>query len=317
MTTGELAGMLGAQLSGQAGVRLSGIESLEAAGPGDLSFVRSDKYAAAAAKSRAGALLVSKGVSLPAGVAAPVLVVDNADRSLVAILAAVRAHRLGPPATGRHPSAAIDERAELHDSVVVGANAVIEQGVRIGAGTSIGAGAVILRGTTLGERCAIGPNASIGHEGFGYVVDEATGARTLLPHVGGVRIGDDVDIGANSCVDRGKLSDTVIGSGTKIDNLVQIAHNCVLGEHVVICGQSALAGNVRVGDRTVIAGQVGVGDNVTIGSDVVIMAQSGVTRNMPAAGVYFGIPARPRDTVVREIATIRRITRERFKAGER
>ncbi len=311
ITTGELAGLLGAELSGAPDVALSGIEPLDAAGAGDLSFVRSHDYAAAAAKSDAGALLVTRGVELPAEVAAPVLVVDDADRSLIAILSSVRAHRLGPPASGVHPSAVVDERAELHESVSVGANAVIEHAVRIGAGTSVGAGAVIRAGTTIGERCVIGPNVTIGHEGFGYIVDESTGERTHLPHVGGVRIGDDVDIGAGSCVDRGKLRDTVISDGCKIDNLVQIAHNCELGEHVVVCGQSALAGSVKIGARAVLAGQVGVADNISIGPGVIVMAQAGVTRDLLEPGAYFGAPARPRQVVAREIAALRRITKSR------
>lgn len=316
ITTGALAAMLGAELVGDGDVALSGIEPLDQAGPGDLSFVRSSSYAGAARKSRAGALLVSRGVELGAPAVAPVLRVEDADLALISIMTTVRAHRFGPPPTGRHPSAVIDERAELHESVSVGACAVIEHAVKIGAGTKIGPGTVIRFGTTIGERCDIGPNVTIGHEGFGYAVDKATGVRTHLPHVGGVRIGDDVDLGAGTCVDRGKLRDTVIGNGCKIDNLVQIAHNCVLGEHVVICGQSALAGSATLGDRTVIAGQVGVGDNVTVAADVIVMAQSGVTRNLPDAGPYFGIPARPRHVVVREIAALRRIAKKRFEEGQ-
>lgn len=316
ITTAELAGMLGAELIGAGDVRLSNIEALDAAGPGDLSFVRSADYAKAAAASGAGALLVTRGIELPESVSVPRVIVDDADRALISILGGVRAHRFGPPPSGIHPSAVVDGRAEIHETASVGACAVIEHAVKIGAGTRIGPGTVVRFGTTIGERCDIGPNVSIGHEGFGYVVDKATGVRTHLPHVGGVRIGDDVDIGANSCVDRGKLHDTVIGNGSKIDNLVQIAHNCQIGEHVVICGQSALAGSVTIGDRTVIAGQVGVGDNVEIGADVIVMAQSGVTRNLPQKGAYFGIPAREREVVVREIVAMRRITKKWFKAGD-
>ncbi|MEO1534085.1 MAG: LpxD N-terminal domain-containing protein [Planctomycetota bacterium] len=310
ITTGELAGMLGAELAGAGDVRLSGIETLGDARASDLSFVRSSKYTDGVAKSKAGALLVTKGVELPAGVSAPVLLVDDAERALIAILSTVRAHRFGPPASGVHETAVIDERAQLHESVVVGANAVIEHAVRIGAGTTIGPGAVIRFGTTIGERCVIGPNVTIGHEGFGYIVDESTGKRTHLPHVGGVTIGDNVDVGAGACIDRGKLRDTVLGNGCKIDNLVQIAHNCVLGEHVVVCGQAALAGSVTIGDRAVLAGQVGVADNVSIIADATVMAQAGVTRDITeAGGLYFGTPARPRAEMAREIAAVRRLAR--------
>lgn len=310
ITTGELAGMLGAQLTGAADVRLAGIETLDDAGASDLSFVRSSKYAAGASKSNAGAFLVTEGVELPGDVIAPVLVVDDAERALIAILSTVRAHRFGPSASGVHATAVIDERAELHESVVVGANAVIEHAVKIGAGSNVGHGAVIRCGTTIGERCSIGPNATIGHEGFGYIVDESTGKRSHLPHVGGVTIGDDVDVGASACIDRGKLRDTLIGNGCKIDNLVQIAHNCELGEHVVVCGQAALAGSVRIGDRAVLAGQVGVADNVSIIADATVMAQAGVTRDITEpGGLYFGTPARPRAEMAREIAAVRRLAR--------
>lgn len=309
ITTGELAGMLGAELSGASDVALANIETLDAAGPGDLSFVRSSAYAEAAGKSKAGALLVTRGVELPEGVSAPVLTVDDAERALIAILTAVRAHRFGPPDGGVHASAVVDDRATLHESVTVGANAVIEHGVTIGAGTMVGPGAVIRMGTTIGERCVIGPKAVIGHEGFGYIVDESTGRRTHLPHVGGVRIGDDVDVGAGACIDRGKLSDTLIGNGCKIDNLVQIAHNCVLAESVVVCGQAALAGSVTVGARAVLAGQVGVADNVSIVADAIVMAQAGVTRDLTEPGAYFGTPARPRAEIAREIAAVRRLAR--------
>ncbi|MEM7622001.1 MAG: UDP-3-O-(3-hydroxymyristoyl)glucosamine N-acyltransferase [Planctomycetota bacterium] len=310
MSTGELAGMLGAELSGAGDVLLSGIETLDDARPSDLTFVRSSAYADGTLKSKAGAFLVTKGVELPAGVVAPVLVVDDAERSLISILLAVRTHRFGPTAKGVHPSASIDSHAELHESVTVGANAVIEQAVRIGAGTSIGPGAVIRMGTSIGERCVIGPNVTIGHEGFGYIVDESTGVRTHLPHVGGVTIGNDVDVGAGACIDRGKLRDTLIGDGCKIDNLVQIAHNCELGVNVVVCGQAALAGSVKIGARAVLAGQVGVADNVSIAADAIVMAQAGVTRDITqSGGHFFGTPARPRTEMAREIAAVRRLAR--------
>jgi UDP-3-O-[3-hydroxymyristoyl] glucosamine N-acyltransferase len=311
LTTGELAALLSAPLTGDPGVRLTGVDGLERAGPGDLSFVRSARFAAEVAKSRAGALLVSRGVELPAQTR-PVIVVDDADRALISILAGIRQRRFGPPASGRHPTALIDPRAELHESVAVGPGAIIEHAVTIGAGTRVLAGAIIFPGTTIGARCVIGPRVVLGYEGFGYVADPETGARTHLPHVGGVRIGDDVEIGAGTCIDRGKLADTVIGDGSKIDNLVQIGHNCRIGRNVVICGQAGLAGSVTIGDRVVLAGQVGIADAVTIGDDALILAQAGVIKSLPGASAYIGMPARPREDFAKETAAIRRLARERL-----
>lgn len=308
LTTGELAALLSAPLTGDPGVRLTGVDALERAGPGDLSFVRSSKFADAASKSRAGALLVSRGVELPAQ-SRPVIVVDDADRALIAILAGIRVRRFGPPAPGRHASAVIDPRAALDETVTVGPGVVIEHAVTIGAGTRVLAGAIILTGTTIGARCVIGPRVVIGYEGFGYVVDPETGVRTHLPHVGGVRIGDEVEIGAGTCIDRGKLADTVIGDGCKIDNLVQIGHNCRIGRNAVICGQCGLAGSVTVGDRAVLAGQVGVSDAVNIGEDAIVLAQAGVTRHLPGNCAYFGTPARPHADFAKETAALRRLAR--------
>ncbi|MEO1583417.1 MAG: UDP-3-O-(3-hydroxymyristoyl)glucosamine N-acyltransferase [Planctomycetota bacterium] len=309
MTAGDLARMIGAELRGDAGVVLSGIEPLDHAGPADLSFVRSSRYASSADSSRAGALLVTRGVELPSGVSTPVLVVDDADAALILILSAVREHRFGAPDVGVHPGASVDPGAEVHVSASVGVGAVIERSVRIGAETRIGAGAVVHAGSVIGARCEIGSNAVIGYEGFGFIADEATGERRRLPHVGGVRIGDDVEIGANSCVDRGKLRDTVIGNGCKIDNLVQIGHNCVLGEHVVICGHTGLSGSVTIGDRSVLAGQVGVADGVSIGADVTVMAKAGVSNDLAAGEAYLGAPAQPRAQAAREMMAVRRLAK--------
>ena len=311
LTTGQLAGMLGAELRGEAGVTLTGVEAIDRAGPSDLSFVRSDKFAAATGTTRAGALLVSRGVMLPDGLACPVLLVDDADAAMRTILTALREHRYGAPPIGVHPRAVVDDAAQLGEGVFVGPGAVIEAGARIGDGTRILAGTVICAGVTIGARCIIGPNAVIGSDVFGHAVDEKTGKRTLIPHAGGVRLGDDVEVGANSAIDRGKLADTVIGRGTKIDNLVQIGHNCVIGEDCVVCGLCGLAGSVRLGDRVILAGQVGIADNLRIAPGTILLAKAGVSRDIDKPGMYMGSPARLRQEYASEVAAIRRLVRQR------
>lgn len=319
ITAAELAAMLsgavGAELIGDGSVALAGVGALDAAGPGDLSFVRSSLYAEAARVSKAGALLVSRSVEFGQGgpPACAVIVVDDADAALELILAGVRERRLGSDPTGVHPGAVVDASAVLGEGVFVGPGAVIEQGAVIGAGTKVLANTFVGAGCVVGARCELGPNATIGSDGFGYRVDEATGVRTRLPHAGVVRLGDDVHVGANSAIDRGKLADTVIGRGTKIDNLVQVGHNCMIGEDCVLCGLVGIAGSVTVGDRVVMAGQVGVADNLTIASDVILMAQAGVTRSVDAPGAYVGSPARPRAEFAGEVAAVRRLVRDRKK----
>ncbi|MGP1273328.1 MAG: UDP-3-O-(3-hydroxymyristoyl)glucosamine N-acyltransferase [Phycisphaerales bacterium] len=311
ITAGELAGLVGASLTGDAGVVLTGVASLEVAGPTDLSFVRSDRFASAAASSKAGALLVTRGVTLAEGARAAVLTVDDADRALQAILGAVRERRYGPDPVGVHPRAIVDEGARLGEGVFVGPGAVIEAGATIGDGTRILAGSIICAGVTIGARCIIGPNAVIGSDGFGHLADASTGRRTLIPHAGGVRLGDEVEVGANSSIDRGKLADTVIGRGTKIDNLVQVGHNCVIGEDCVLCGLVGLAGSVRLGDRVIVAGQVGVADNIRVPTGTILMAQAGVSRSIETPGAYIGSPARPRQEFAGEVAVLRRLVRQR------
>ncbi|MEM8758106.1 MAG: UDP-3-O-(3-hydroxymyristoyl)glucosamine N-acyltransferase [Planctomycetota bacterium] len=311
ITTGELAGLTGAALRGDPGVALTGAAALDTAGPGDLSFVRDGKFAAAAAESRAAALLVTEGVELGGSVTCPVLVVPDAEAAMMAILAGLRERRLGPEPAGVHPAAVVDPSAVVGEGVTVGPKAVIERGVHIGEGTTIGPGAVLAAGTTIGRRCSVGPNSTIGSEGFGYNEDPSTKRRTRIPHAGAVVIEDDVDIGANTAIDRGKLADTRIGRGTKIDNLVMIGHNCVIGEDCVICGSCGIAGSVTIGDRVIMAGQVGVMDNIEIVSDVLLMAKTGVTRSLMEPGVYIGIPVRTRKEFAGEVAALRRMARGR------
>ncbi len=208
----------------------------------------------------------------------------------------------------RDPSVVIAETAQIEENVELGANTVIAEGAKIGNGCRIGANSYIGKDVEIGENCLFYPNVNIyedikignnvilhsgviiGADGFGFLLHE--GQQFKLPQVGNVIISDNVEIGANSCVDRATLGSTVIGKGTKLDNLVQIGHNCVIGENSIICAQVGLAGNTRIGDRVYLAGQVGSADHVTIGDEVMVGAQSGVAGNVPAGMKIFGYPAR-------------------------
>ncbi len=210
--------------------------------------------------------------------------------------------------TSRDPSVVIAETAQIEENVELGANTVVADGAKIGNGCRIGANSYIGINVEIGENCRFYPNvniyentkigdnvilhsgAIIGADGFGFLLHE--GQQFKLPQVGNVIIKDNVEIGANSCIDRATLGSTIIGKGTKIDNLVQIGHNCVIGENSIICAQVGLAGNTRIGDRVYLAGQVGSADHVTIGDEVMVGAQSGIAGNVPAGMKIFGYPAR-------------------------
>ncbi|MEM9047918.1 MAG: UDP-3-O-(3-hydroxymyristoyl)glucosamine N-acyltransferase [Pseudomonadota bacterium] len=246
------------------------------------------------------------------------------------------------PEAGIHPLAAIDPTAEIGPDAAIGPFVRIGAGVRIGPGASIAAHCSIGRGAALGcdsilhegvrigtavaigDRFRAQPGAVIGADGFSFVTPErgaVEAARSMerspevaraahyrrIASLGAVRIGDDVEVGANSCVDRGTLTDTRIGSGTKIDNLVQIGHNVEIGETCLICGQAGVAGSVQIGDRVVLGGQTGVADNLKIGSDVLVAAQSGVGTNLKGPGVYMAAPAVPRDRAAKMLMLMRRL----------
>jgi UDP-3-O-[3-hydroxymyristoyl] glucosamine N-acyltransferase len=235
-----------------------------------------------------------------------------------------------------HPSAVVGADVELGKGVTVGPCAVVGDGARIGAGTRIEAGASIGEGVRIGEHCRIYPRAVLypgttlrnrvvvhsgavlGADGFGYVRDSKTGAYTQFPQQGTLLLEDDVEIGANSTVDRGALKETRIGRGTKIDNLVHVGHNCDLGENVILVALTGISGSSSVGDGAVIAGQVGIGDHVQIGPGVILGGQAGVfsvskvsNEGLTPGRVLYGTPARPLRQVLREQATLARLAKNR------
>ena len=325
LTLAELASLTGASLGEGAdpALRITGVAALSEAGPQDLSFFDSKRYSAELAATRAGCVLVSpKNVGLlPSGM--PALVTHSA---AIAFTEAGRALFPGAvlptPATGSHGvslKADIHREARLEDGVTVEAFASIGPGVEIGRGTIIGAGAVIGAGCRIGRNCRIGSNVTvthalvgdrvilhpgvrIGQDGFGYTAGPAGLVKAV--QIGRVIIQDDVEIGANTTVDRGGVRDTVIGEGTKIDNQVQIAHNVRIGRHCVIVAQVGISGSTTLGDGVMIGGQTGINGHLTIADGAQIAAVSSVAGDVPKGARWGGTPAKPVRDWFRELMTL-------------
>jgi len=303
-TLGELAAALGATLDGDPTHIVTGVAPLASARADDISFLTDSRYREAALASRAGAFITPmEAVALPA----PVLRCAAPQQALIQLLTLF--HPATAPKPGIDPLAVVAPDAHVDGSACVGALSVVEAGARIGAGVrlyplvyvgtgvEIGEGSIIyphvtLRdGVRLGRRVIVHPGAVVGADGFGYAFHD--GAHRKIPQVGGVRIEDDVEIGANTTIDRATLGDTVVGRGTKIDNLVQLGHNVEVGEHCIIVSQVGVSGSSRLGRGVVLAGQVGVADHVTIGDGALVGARSGVAADVAAGEKLLGTPARP------------------------
>jgi UDP-3-O-[3-hydroxymyristoyl] glucosamine N-acyltransferase len=288
----ELAKWLGGTVEGDAARTVSGVASIESAGAADLSFAAGRKAAEMAAVTRAGCLLVAPGFELAANGARPALVRVADPRAAFARCVA-RFHPTPPPTLGVHPTAAVAADAVIGEGTSIGPHCTVAAGVRIGAGCVLYPNVTVYAGSEIGDRVVIHSGAVIGADGFGFVM---TGGRyEKFPQVGIVRIGNDVEIGANSCVDRAALGLTLIGEGTKLDNMVHIGHNCKIGRHVVIAAQTGLSGGVEIGDYAVVGGQVGVGDKARIEPKAIIGSGAGIltSKIVHAGEPVWGTPARP------------------------
>jgi UDP-3-O-[3-hydroxymyristoyl] glucosamine N-acyltransferase len=209
-----------------------------------------------------------------------------------------------------HPSASVHPTATLGARAQIGAQAVVEAGVTLGDDVTLGSGVVLCTGTTLGSRVVVQAGAVLGGAGFGYATHPATGEHVLFPQQGTLVIEDDVEIGANTTIDRGALGETRIGAGTKIDNQVHIGHNCRIGRNVLIAAQVGISGSCTIGDGVVMAGQVGLGDHVTIGPGVILGGASGVFPGKRLEGpgqMFMGVPAEPLKDYLKSIARVRRL----------
>ena len=341
ITVADLARALDAEAVGETTLRIAGVAEPSVAGPDQVALAMQPEFAAGLAEGRAGAAILWQGadwqaLGLKAAIFAP------RPRYVLAGVTRVFDHPLDL-APGIHASAIIDPAAEIGPGcsigpfVVIGARARIGAGVRIfphvtvGADAEIGPDALLHAGVRICARVSIGarfiaqPNAVIGGDGFSFVtptpghVEEArtTGAVTAarqdeyvrINSLGSVRLGDDVEVGSNSCIDRGTVADTWVGDGTKIDNQVQIGHNVRIGRTCLICGHVGIAGSVDVGDRVVLAGKVGIADHVKIGSNVVVAGNSGVASNIPDNRIMMGTPAVRMDLNVEMYKALRRLPR--------
>ncbi|MGA7991667.1 MAG: UDP-3-O-(3-hydroxymyristoyl)glucosamine N-acyltransferase [Thermoanaerobaculia bacterium] len=298
----EVAAACGGRVAGGGDATLTGVRSLESAGPDSLSFVSDARALKRAASSRAGALLARSASELPGRT---VIEVADPAQALVAALRLFHPQRRALP--GIHPTAALDPSAVVDPGAEIGPYAVIGASSRVDAGAIIEAHAVVgarcrvgkesrlhphvvlYDDVALGERVEVHGGAVLGADGFGYVT---TGRGLVkIPQVGSVAIGDDVEIGANTCIDRAALEATSVGSGTKIDNLVQIGHNVTVGRHDVLCAQVGIAGSAVLGDGVVLGGQVGVAGHLTVGEGAKIQAQSGIGADVPPGQALHGTPA--------------------------
>jgi len=328
-TLQSLAEFVSARLIGDGEVEVSHVASIASAQSGDLVFVQAEKHLAEALASKASAVIAG-GFAANAQSSKPLLIVANPRLAFATAASILHAQPLR--VAGVHASAVVDRTATIAPSARVDAYAVIESDAVIGERTWIAAGChissgviigddceiyprvVIYPGTTLGRRVIVHAGAVLGSDGFGYVRDEKYGRHVKFPQIGQLVIGDYVEIGANVTIDRGALDKTVIGSGTKIDNLVHIGHNCTIGANVVMAAQVGLSGTVSVGDDSMLGGQVGIGDHAELEAGSILGGQAGILPYKKFRGrgeVFWGTPAKPLREYLRELATLARLAKRK------
>lgn len=325
-TIKEINSILKGTILGHTNQKITGPEEIERAGNSHITFIGNRKYAKKWKSSGAAAAIVNEGIELEPGENRALIKVKNADLAMARLL------EVFVPATPRfdediHPAAVVHETARigegsrigpgcyigkgvvLGDKVTVYPNVTILDDTRIGPHTVIWPGTVIRERSEIGAYCIFHNNVSIGADGFGYRPSEDGRGLTKIPHIGNVVIGNAVEIGANSCVDRGKFSSTILGDGCKIDNLVQIAHNCVLGRCCIMAGNSGLAGSVTLGDGVIIGGGASIKDHSTIHSGAVVGAGSGVMGDVEAGKTVLGYPACDSRDKLKEWVALRKLAR--------
>jgi len=319
-TVQQLASRVGGRVVGDGDVPIEAIVAVEEASAGALTFATDPRYLATALAGKAAAVLVDASIPVEAS-SKPLIVVENARYALAQLLRDLRPKR--PQGPFVHPSAAVEPDASLGQGVYVGAHAYVGHGATIGARSIVGAGAYVGDGASIGEdswlhphanlmdRCQIGSRvvlhagSVIGSEGFGWAFIE--GRLERIPQVGNVVLDDEVEIGANTCIDRAQTGSTHVGTGTKIDNLVQIGHNCRIGKHCAVAALTGMAGSTVIGDYVKIAGQVGTRGHMRVGSGATIAGQSGVWGDVPDGATVSGNPARDHREDLRREVMIRKL----------
>ena len=332
LALGELAVRFGCELRGDAALRVARVATLAAAGPGELGFLANPQYRAQLSATRATAVVLDAASAALCPVAALVHANPYATYARIAALLHPEAQAL----PGVHATAVIDPAAQVAASASIGAHVVVAAGVTVGERVRIGAGCVLGSGVRVGADCVLHPRVTlepgttlgarahlhsgvvIGADGFGFARDGA--GWTKVPQVGAVRIGADVEIGANTTIDRGAIGDTVIADGVKLDNQIQIGHNVQIGEHTVIAGCTGISGSTRIGARCVIAGAVAIAGHLDICDDVVVSGMSAVTHSLTVPGMYSGcIPVAPAPVWRRLVGRFKRLDAlaERLRRLER
>jgi UDP-3-O-[3-hydroxymyristoyl] glucosamine N-acyltransferase len=319
-TLGDIARLVGGELRGDASKSITGAATLTEATESDISFIGNLKYLSQLKTTRAGALFLSPDIK---DVSRDHIVLKNPVYGWAKILEVIEAEKTPRPAPGVHPSAVVAKSARLGKDVSIGPLTVIEDNAVIGDRTVIlaqgyiGRNAVIgedcffyaqvvvREGVAIGKRCLFQPGVVLGSDGYGFTWHD--NRHYKVPQAGGLVIEDDVEVQANSTIDRGAVGDTRIGAGTKIDNLVQIAHNVEMGKHCLIVAQTGIAGSVKIGNGVTLAAQVGVAGHITLGDRVVVGAKGGASHDLKAGAVVWGVPAQPLKDELKMQATMRRL----------
>ena len=325
-TVAEISELLDGELIGSYNKPIIGAEQIDRARDGQITFISGNKYERQWESCRASAAIVPKTIKILPGKDRAFIKVENADLAMAKLLEALQPE---PPRQLEeiHPRAVVDETAVIGKGCMIGAGSYVGKNVVLGNGvilypnvtvfdnTSIGDHTVVWSGTVIRERSIIGnncifhTNVSIGADGFGYRPSEDGRGLVKIPQIGNVVIGNYVEIGANSCVDRGKFSSTIVGDGCKIDNLVQIAHNCVLGRSCIMAGHSGLAGSVTLGDGVIIGGSASIKDHTTINSGAVVGAGSGVMCDVAPGKTVLGYPATDSREMLKQWVALRNLAK--------
>jgi UDP-3-O-[3-hydroxymyristoyl] glucosamine N-acyltransferase len=320
-TLKEIASFINGEIVGNGDTVITGVAGIEDAGAGDITFIAHPKYEAYLHKTEAAAIITSKDITQAVK---PIIRVDNPSLAFVKIVSFILPSQENIP-QGIHATAMIGKDVRLGKQVSLGPYVVIEDGVSIGDKTVIFGNSYIGHQSVIGRESLIYPNVSIrekvtignkviihsgtvvGSDGFGYVTVE--GVHHKIPQVGTVIIEDDVEIGSNVSIDRARFDKTVIGAGTKIDNLVHIAHNCIIGKNCLIIAQVGISGSTSIGNNVILAGQVGLVGHIKVGNNSIVMAQSGVSKSLPDGSVVWGTPAKPANIAKRVSASMQQLPR--------
>ena len=336
-TTQRIADLVGGSLSGPGDLSITAMEGIQEAEPGHLTFITSPKYAKLWTTSKASAALIPAALPVENAVGKALITVENVELAVAKILQAMSPPVVQPD-PGVHPTAFVDPSAKVDPTARIGPHSYVGRRVVIGKNTSLHANVSIHDDSTLGDGCAIWsgvvlrertrighrtiihPNTTIGADGFGYRPAADGKSLVKIPQIGGVTIGSDVEIGSNTCIDRGKFTDTIIGDGSKLDNLIQVAHNVQIGRCVVIAGCCGIAGSVKICDGVVIGAGAGFKDHITIGAGAKVAAYAAVMNDIPPGEEWAGYPAQDAKMAFRELVCMRKLPdlfkQMRKKSGE-